>query len=229
MQKILIVDDDTAIAELISDALQDEGFETKTCNDGAQALTLIRTGEPFALVILDIMMPKMDGLTLCRMVRDQLACPILFLTAKNNTMDMMLGLELGGDDYLTKPFVVEELIARVKAHLRRERRALQPAKNVLTYGEISINRENYEAYRGDQKVALTTREFQILEYLMLNAGKVLSREQIYNEVWGSPYGDIGSVTVHIKNLRTKLDPDSSYIKTVWGVGYKFAKQGSSEG
>lgn len=228
MQRILIVDDDSAIAELISDALQDEGFDTKICHDGEQALALIRSGEPFALVILDIMMPKLDGLTLCRMVRDQLACPILFLTAKNNTMDMMLGLELGGDDYLTKPFVVEELIARVKAHLRRERRAMQPAKSIITYGDISINRENYEAFCAGQKISLTTREFQILEYLMLNAGKVLSREKIYNEVWGSPYGDIGSVTVHIKNLRTKLDPRSDYIKTVWGVGYKFAKQGSTE-
>ena len=225
MNKILIVDDDTAIAQLVSDALEDEGFDTHIENDGAAALSLIEQSEPFSLIILDIMMPKLDGLALCRKIRDTVSCPIVFVTAKSRTLDTMVGLEMGADDYIYKAFVVEELVARVKAHLRRESRYQQADTSSpwLCIGPFRLNRESFEVFCREEPVALSTREFQLLQYLMENAGRVLSREQIFDAVWGEHYGDIGTVAVNIKNLRTKLDPDSQFIKTIWGVGYKFVK------
>lgn len=221
--KILIVDDDRAIAQLVSDALEDEGFEPMIQHDGAQALSVIRQSPDFSLIILDIMMPHMDGLALCSKIRDIVSCPILFVTAKSRTLDTLVGLEMGADDYIAKPFVVEELVARVKAHLRRETRKAPALSPWLEVGEIRLNRESFEVTRGGRAVALSTREFQLLQYLMENAGRVLSREQIFNAVWGENYGDMGTVAVNIKNLRAKLDPGSEYIKTIWGVGYKFIK------
>ncbi|MFR6344441.1 MAG: response regulator transcription factor, partial [Christensenellales bacterium] len=151
--------------------------------------------------------------------------PIVFVTAKSRTLDTMVGLEMGADDYIYKPFVVEELVARVKAHLRRESRYQQADTSSpwLCIGPFRLNRESFEVFCREEPVALSTREFQLLQYLMENAGRVLSREQIFDAVWGEHYGDIGTVAVNIKNLRTKLDPDSQFIKTIWGVGYKFVK------
>lgn len=224
MEKILIVDDDKTIAELISDALEDENFQTTLCGDGMSALNTIGQNSDFDLIILDIMMPKMNGLELCKKIRDLVSCPILFVTAKSRTLDAMLGLEMGGDDYIFKPFIVEELIARVKAHIRREQRHEKKQSNgTLIIGDIEIRRDNFETYKGGTPIALSTREFQLLQFLMENAGHVLSREQIFNSVWGIDYGDIGTVSVNIKNLREKLDPENTYIKTIWGVGYKFIK------
>lgn len=224
MDKILIVDDDETIAELISDALEDEGFQTTICGDGLSALHLIEENMDYDLIILDIMMPKMDGLELCKKIRDSIPCPILFVTAKSRTLDTLLGLEMGADDYISKPFVVEELVARVKAHIRRERRKNEKAENqILVIGDIKLFQDSYEVYKGDTPVALSTREFQLLQFLMKNAGRVLTREQIFDSVWSIDCGDIGTVSVNIKNLREKLDPDNQYIKTVWGVGYKFVK------
>lgn len=224
MDKILIVDDDKTIAELISDALEDEGFETTICGDGVSALHAIEENMDYDLIILDIMMPKMDGLELCKKIRDSISCPILFVTAKSRTLDTLLGLEMGADDYISKPFVVEELVARVKAHIRRERRKNEKKEDqVLVIGDIKIREDSYEVYKGDTPVALSTREFQLLQFLMKNAGRVLTREQIFDSVWGIDCGDIGTVSVNIKNLREKIDTDNQYIKTVWGVGYKFVK------
>ena len=224
MPKILIVDDDRAIAELVSDALEDEGLSTVLAHDGKAALALIQQAQDFSLIILDIMMPEMDGLELCRNVRDLVSCPILFVTAKSRTLDTLVGLEMGADDYIYKPFVVEELVARVKAHLRREDRThAKPASPWLEVGCIRLNQESFEVTKHGAPISLSTREFQLLQYLMENAGRVLSREQIFNAVWGEHYGDIGTVAVNIKNLRTKIDPASEYIKTIWGVGYKFIK------
>ncbi len=220
MKNILIVDDDTAIARLIADALEDEGFHATLLYNGESALKLINDTE-FELIILDIMMPKMDGLTLCRKIRDRVSCPILFLTAKSRMVDTLIGLEMGADDYISKPFKVEELVARVKAHIRREHRETEKAKGTtLEFDTITINKERYEVYKNRQPVELTHREFQILCYFIENSGQVLSKEQIFNEVWGPDYGDIGTVAVNIKNLRSKLDPNNEYLKTVWGVGYK---------
>lgn len=223
MKKILIVDDEVEIAELISDVLTDEGFETQVCFDGQEALNLIKQNNDFSVVILDIMMPKMDGLTLCRNIRDMINCPIVFVTAKSSTFDVVVGLEMGADDYITKPFAIEELVAKVKAHIRRDGRienSKTDENSVLTVGQINLYKDSFEVTKGEKRIKLSMREFQLLEYFMENAGKVLSRDDIFLNIWGSSYGDIGTVAVNIKNLRNKIDPESRYIKTVWGYGYK---------
>ena len=220
MPHILIADDDEAIAALIADALQDEGYATTVVGDGEKAYAALRQ-TPFDLILLDVMMPHMDGLALMRKIRDEVDSPILLVTAKNRTLDTMMGLEMGADDYITKPFVVEELVARVKAHLRREqRKSRRQAPPVCAVGPFVINKDSYEVTMHGREVSLTTREFQLLSFLMDNAGRVLTREQIFNSVWGVDYGDIGTVAVNIKNLRQKIDPKAEWIKTVWGVGYK---------
>lgn len=229
MGKILIADDDREIAELISDSLSDEGYECLLAFNGENALAQIKNDPEIALVILDIMMPDIDGLEVCRRIRETISCPILFVTAKSRTFDAMLGFEMGADDYITKPFVVEELVARVKAHLRRERRSRQTKPVLLEAGDVCLNTESYDVTVRGEPVSLSLREFQLLRYLCENAGKVLSREQIFQSVWGMDYGDIGTVAVNIKNLRDKIDRDNRRIKTVWGVGYKFVKNEGHSG
>ena len=224
MSNILVVDDDAAIAHLVSDALEDEGFETALAYDGLSAYNYILENEQdIALITLDIMMPGLSGIELCKKIRDTVNCPIIFVTAKTKTADTIMGLEIG-DDYISKPFVVEEFVARVKAHLRREQRNIpMPESEIIRVGEIELNKGSYEVLRNGELVPVSTREFQLLQYLMENAGKVLTREQIFSYVWGSQFGDIGTVAVNIKSIRDKIDPDNEYIKTVWGVGYKFVK------
>ncbi len=225
MGKILIVDDEIAIARLISDALEDEGFETVIRNDGRSAYEYISEHEDeISLITLDIMMPDVSGLELCRFIRNTVDCPIIFVSAKSNSADAVEGLENGGDDYIAKPFVVDEFVARVKAHLRREKRNNhETEKGIIRVGDIEINTNTMEIFRKGESVAFSTREFQLIQYLMENAGKVLTREQIFSHVWDTEFGDIGTVAVNIKNIRDKIDPDNQYIKTVWGVGYKFVK------
>ncbi len=225
MDRILIADDDREIASLISDALNDEGYETKVVHNGNDVLSTIASDPAFSLVILDIMMPGIDGLEVCRRIRDQLVCPILFVTAKKKTYDTLIGLEMGGDDYITKPFVVDELMARVKAHLRRENRVrnIEHGEKVIRLGDLTLFLDRYEVEVKDVRMNLSTREFQVLVYMAENVGRVLSKEMIFNYVWGQEYGDIGTVAVHIKNLRDKIDPHNSLIKTVWGVGYKLVR------
>ncbi len=223
MNKILIADDDPAISDLLADALGDEGFDTVTADNGDDVIRMIEQRQDFSLILLDIMMPGADGLEVCRKIRDKVSCPIIFLTAKNRTVDTLVGLNMGADDYITKPFVVDELTARVKAHLRREsRKSTAQDDEGLTFGELKIFPDRYTVLKNGKPVALSSREFQLLSYLVKNRNKVLSKEQIYENIWGSKYGDIGTVAVNIKNLRTKLDPDELYIKTIWGVGYTFA-------
>ena len=225
MGKILIVDDELAIAQLISDALNDEGFETVIKTNGKQAYDYI-TGNAadISLITLDIMMPEISGVELCKFIRNTVDCPIIFVTAKGKSVDAVLGFEAGADDYISKPFVVEEFVARIKAHLRREERIHNPSSDgLITVGDISINTASYEVFRNGESVPFSTREFQLLQYLMENAGKVLTREQIFSHVWDTEFGDIGTVAVNIKSVRDKIDPDNQYIKTVWGVGYKFVK------
>lgn len=222
MVKILIADDDIAIAQLIADALNDESFETIIVNDGNNALKQIEQNRnELDLIILDIMMPNISGLEVCRRIRDTVNCPIIFVTAKSKTVDTVVGLEMGADDYISKPFVVEELVARVKAHIRREKRSDVAPGGIIKIGSIELHTDNVEVYRDKKLVPLSTREFQLLEYLMKNAGRVLSREQIFSSVWDTEFGDIGTVAVNIKSLRDKLDRNNEYIKTIWGVGYKF--------
>ncbi len=225
MSKILIIDDESAIANLVSDALEDEGFETVICSDGNEAYDYIEShSSEISLITLDIMMPGLSGLELCRMIRSKVDCPIIFVSAKGKTLDTVLGLEMGGDDYISKPFVVEELVARVKAHLRREERNRDIFEDgVIKVGDIEIHTGSFEVFKNSKPIQFSTREFQLLQYLMENAGKVLTREQIFSHVWDTEFGDIGTVAVNIKSIRDKLDPNNEYIKTVWGVGYKFVK------
>lgn len=221
--KILVADDDREIVQLIGDSLEDEGYQILPAYDGKQVLEHLKN-ETVSLLILDIMMPEMDGLEVCRKVRNQIGVPIILLSAKGREIDKVVGLEVGADDYLTKPFSVNELVARVKAHLRREQRSNKTVKDSsFSFDDITIHKDSYEVFKNGCKINLSTKEFQILLYLIENKNLVLSREQIYDAIWGvgSDYCDLNTVTVHIKNLRNKIDPQNDYIKTVWGVGYKF--------
>ena len=221
MSKILIVDDDIDISELISVVLEREGYETKVFNDGNKAYQDIQNNS-YDLILLDIMIPSLSGTELCNKIRDKVSCPIIFVTAKNSLIDKMLGFEIGADDYITKPFEIEELVSRVKAHLRREHRK-DNMGSIIRIGEIEINKDSFEVKKNGELVNLSTREFELLSYLMDNAGIVLSKEQIFNAVWGIDYGEIGTVAVNIKSLRTKVDKEEKYSVTVWGYGYKFVK------
>ena len=224
MAKILIVDDENDIAELIKDVLEDEGYICSINNNGTDALDSIKNNS-YDLILLDVMMPDVSGTEVCAKIRDSVTCPIIFVTAKTNLSSKLVGFEVGADDYITKPFINEELVARVKAHIRREKRIDKKSiNNVIEIGEIKLNKESFEVFKNDVLVQLSTKEFEMLCYLMTNAGMVLSKEQIYKSVWKNDYGDIGTVAVNIKSLRNKLDPDEKYIKTIWGIGYKFVKE-----
>lgn len=223
MDKILIVDDENDIAELISDILEDEGYETRIENSGNAAIEATKT-EVFDLILLDIMMPDISGTEVCAKIRSYATCPIIFLSAKTQLVDKLVGFEVGADDYITKPFINEELVARVKAHLRREERYVtKKNNNIIEIGNIKLNKESFEVYLDKTLISLSTKEFELLSYLMENAGIVLSKEQIYQSVWKNNYGDIGTVAVNIKSLRNKIDKEEKYIKTIWGMGYKFVK------
>lgn len=223
MEKILIVDDENDIAELISDILEDEGFKTDIRNDGASAISAVKENS-YDLILLDIMMPNASGTEVCVSIRNLTSAPIIFVTAKTQLIDKLVGFEVGADDYITKPFINEELVARVKAHLRREERGYdKKSNNIIEIGEIKLNKESFEVFKKDEVITLSTKEFELLRYLMENAGIVLSKDQIYQNVWKNNYGDIGTVAVNIKSLRNKLDKDEKYIKTIWGMGYKFVK------
>lgn len=228
-QKILVVDDDASIQMLLSDVLQENGYTVETASSGEEAIRLI-SGNTFDMIILDIMMKGISGLDVCRRIRDSVACPILFLSAKDSSEDIVNGLSLGADDYLTKPFVLDELVARINAHLRRENRSAvpRPAASVIRIGEITLDRESMSVTKSAAPVPISTKEFELLAYLMQNAGQTLSREKIFQDVWQTEYGDIGTVAINIKNLRAKLDPDWKYIKTVWGSGYRFVTQSGYE-
>jgi len=224
-RKILIVDDDVSILMLISDVLTENGLDVETAQSGEKALQLIQT-QKFDLILLDIMMKGLSGLEVCREIRGLVNCPILFLSAKDNVKDIVQGLGLGADDYITKPFVVEELVARIRAHLRREERlySARQSEEPIQIGEIRLNPSDMTVTKNGVPVPLSTREFKLLSYLMHNAGQTLSKERIFRDVWETEYGEIGTVAINIKNLRTKLDPDWSYIKTIWGSGYMFVTQ-----
>lgn len=223
MEKILIVDDEKDIAELISDILDDEGYITHIENDGLGAIDAIKN-ECYDLILLDVMMPDISGTEVCARMRNETTVPIIFVTAKTQLASKLVGFEVGADDYITKPFINEELVARVKAHLRRVgRNDKSKNKTIIEIGKIKLNKESFEVFEDNRLISLSTKEFELLRYLMENAGMVLSKEQIYQSVWKNNYGDIGTVAVNIKSLRNKLDKEEKYIKTIWGMGYKFVK------
>lgn len=228
MSKVLIVDDDKDISELISLVLKKEEIDSKIINNPLEVIDIVEK-ESFDLILLDIMMPEISGTELCSKIRDKVDCPIIFLSAKNELIDKMLGYEIGGDDYITKPFNNSELVLKIKAHLRLNKRVNNKTKgNIIKIGEISINKDTFEVYKNDLRIDISTREFELLKYLMENAGIVLSKEQIFESVWGSNYGDIGTVAVNIKSLRDKLKDKNKYIITIWGYGYKFVRNVENE-
>ena len=223
-QRILIADDDSNIAELISLYLMKEGYETKKAGDGREALRMVPMFNP-DLIILDIMMPEMDGYEVCREVRKSSSTPIIMLTAKGETFDKVLGLELGADDYMVKPFDTKELVARVKAVLRRLDNKESNTKK-LNFDNLMINLSNYSVAYMDENVEMPPKEIELLFYLASHPNQVFTREQLLNQIWGYEYyGDTRTVDVHIKRIREKLGNDEDHprwsIKTVWGVGYKF--------
>lgn len=223
MAKILIVDDDRDISELIALVLKKEGIDSDIVNDSTKVVNLLDK-KTYDLILLDIMMPELSGTELCSKIRDKVDCPIIFLSAKNELIDKMLGYEIGGDDYITKPFNNAELVLKIKSHLRLNRRTNEGVKsNIIKIGDISLNKDTFEVYQNDRLIELSTREFELLKYLMQNAGIVLAKEQIFEAVWGKNYGDIGTVAVNIKSLRDKLGDNNKYIITIWGYGYKFVR------
>lgn len=223
MSKILVVDDERNIVELIRLYMEKEGFETICAYTGDEALSKFKEENP-DLIVLDLMLPGIDGWQVCREIRKTSAVPIIMLTAKSETFDKVLGLELGADDYITKPFEAKELLARVKAVLRRSGTSETKIQKEVSFNNLSINIENYELQIKNEQVDAPPKEIELLYFLASNPNRVYTREQLLEEVWGFDYfGDSRTVDVHIKRLREKLEgaEDGWQLKTVWGVGYKF--------
>ena len=222
--KILVVDDEKTLVKGIKFNLENEGYQVECAYDGAAAVDLARN-EKFDLLILDVMMPEMDGLEACMRIREFSNVPIIMLTAKSEDADKLMGFECGADDYLTKPFNILELKARVRALLRRAAGVQRVQGAVLTVGDISLNTEERVAIRNGETVDLTAKEYDLIELLMRNPRRVYSRENLMNVVWGYTYaGDYRTVDVHIRRLREKLEKNPAepdHIMTKWGVGYYF--------
>ena len=225
-EKILVVDDDTNICELLRLYLTKEGYQVTTANDGEEGLDKFNQVKP-DMVLLDVMMPKMDGLEVCRRIRKLGNTPVMMLTAKGETFDKVLGLELGADDYVVKPFDAKEVVARVKAVLRRTQSKndnAEESKKVVTYDKLEINIANYELKVNGVQIDTPPKELELIYHFASNPNRVFTRDQLLDEVWGFEfYGDSRTVDVHVKRLREKLEgvSDKWELKTVWGVGYKF--------
>lgn len=222
--KILVVDDEAMITELLSDHLGDEGYVVYVANCADDALKLLPK-EP-DLIMLDINMPGIDGLELCKNIRDHVSCPILFLTARITEQDKINGLQYGGDDYITKPFSLKELSARVAAHLRRDERTRNRSASVLTSGELLVNLSQHRVFYRDIEIEVSKKEFDLIEFLLTNAGQVFDRERIYERIWGcDAEGNADVIKEHIRKIRAKLQDATGkeYIETVWGVGYKWKR------
>lgn len=226
--RILVVDDEKTLVKGMKFNLENEGYEVECAYDGAAALDLAREGR-FDLIILDVMMPEMDGIEACMKIREFSNVPIIMLTAKSEDADKLMGFESGADDYLTKPFNILELKARVRALLRRAAGVQRSQGSLLTVGKITLNTEERAALRDGQTVDLTAKEYDLIELLMRNPRRVYSRENLMNVVWGYTYaGDYRTVDVHIRRLREKLELDPAnpeYIRTKWGVGYYLSARG----
>ncbi|MBP2634319.1 MAG: phoP 2 [Firmicutes bacterium] len=224
--KILIVDDELNIRELLKFNLENSGYKVIEAEDGQTAINMAKSQKP-ELIVLDLMLPGMDGLEVCRLVknsRETAAIPIIMLTAKNEEIDKVIGLELGADDYLTKPFSPRELLARIKAVLRRSNKETAVGGE-LVVGKLKLNFNRYEAYLGATKLELTPKEYEMLKLFATNTGKVFTREQLLEKVWGYEYyGDTRTVDVHVRHLRVKLALENDVaeaVETVRGVGYRF--------
>lgn len=228
MTKVLVVDDDTNICDLLKMYLEKEGYEVKTANDGVEGMTVFKMYEP-DIVLLDIMMPKKDGWQVCREIREKSSTPIIMLTAKGETADKVNGLEMGADDYITKPFLPLELVARVKAQLRRYKRynagGTAEDEDVLVVSGLVLNVKTHQCTLNERPLALTPTEFSILQILCQRRGQVVNAEELFHAIWGDEYfyKSNNTITVHIRHLREKMGDSAEnprYIKTVWGCGYK---------
>ncbi len=225
-KKVLVVDDEKLIVKGVRFSLQQDGMEVDCAYDGEEALEKIKANE-YDIVLLDIMLPKLDGFSVCQQVREFSDVPILMLTAKGDDMDKILGLEYGADDYITKPFNILEVKARIKAITRRTTKSAQQKKEdaVLKVSDMTLDTDNKRLFVKEKEINLTSKEFDVLELLVRNPNKVYSREKLLQLVWGSQYpGDVRTVDVHIRRLREKIEVNPSepkYVHTKWGVGYYF--------
>lgn len=227
MSKILVVDDERNIVELVRLYMEKEGFETVCAYTGEEALSKFRTENP-DLIVLDLMLPETDGWQVCREIRKTSGVPIIMLTAKSETFDKVLGLELGADDYMTKPFSPSELVARVKAHMARYDRLVgsnQKVNDIIEIRGLKIDKTARRVYLDGEEKIFTTKEFDLLTFLAENPNHVYTKEELFREIWDmDSIGDIATVTVHIKKIREKIEFDTAkpqYIETIWGVGYRF--------
>ncbi len=227
MSKILIIEDEVAIAELQKDYLEINEYEVTIENDGAKGLELA-LGQDFDLVILDLMLPGMDGYEICKNIRNEKDIPIIIVSAKKDDIDKVRGLGLGADDYMTKPFSPSELVARVKAHLSRYERLVSSSlksNDMVEIRGIKIDKTARRVYINGEEKVFTTKEFDLLTFLAENPNRVFSKDELFREIWDmESIGDIATVTVHIKKIREKIEDDTSnpqYIETIWGVGYRF--------
>lgn len=223
-KKILLVDDEKTLVKALKFTLEKEGFHVDVAYNGKDALKQVHECEP-DIVILDLMLPELDGFEVCRAIRKKLEVPIIMLTARGDDIDKVLGLELGADDYLTKPFNPRELVARIKAIFRRVDSREENQKKIINADKLQIDLLQRRVRHRDREIEVTTKEFSLLSFLAINAGKVFSREQLLEKVWGYNYvGDARTVDVHIRHLREKIEKDPGnpeLIVTVWGTGYKF--------
>ncbi len=225
-RKVLVVDDEKLIVKGIRFSLEQDGMEVDCAYDGEEALEYAKKGD-YDIILLDVMLPKLGGFEVCQQIREFSNVPIIMLTARGDDMDKILGLEYGADDYITKPFNILEVKARIKAIMRRveSRDAAEEPVKVIESGEMRLDCEGRRAYISGQEIGLTAKEFEVLELLMLNPNKVYSRENLLKLIWGSDYpGDVRTVDVHVRRLREKIEPNPSephYVRTKWGVGYYF--------
>ena len=226
-KRVLVVDDEKLIVKGIKFSLEQEGMEVDCAYDGEEALEYVGKGE-YDMVLLDLMLPKLSGLEVCQQIREFSDVPVIMLTARSEDMDKIMGLEYGADDYITKPFNILEVKARIKAIMRRvetKKTSEQKQDNRLHRGDVSLDQEGKRAYICGKEISLTAKEYEVLELLVTNPNKVYSRESLLNIIWGSDYpGDVRTVDVHIRRLREKIEEKPSeprYVHTKWGVGYYF--------
>lgn len=220
MRHVFVADDDEETTRLMGNALRAAGYRVTAAQDGHRALRCLREYS-YDLVLLDVVLKGVDGLEICRRVRGQVQCPIIFLTARTQVEDTLEGFAVGADDYWKKPLAADELVARVEAYLRRASR-LEKRKETLSLGGITLDIGARRALRDGKEVALSGREFELLTVLMQNAGRPVSRQVLFRQIWKTEYGDISTVAFNIKNLRAKIDPEGRLIRTVWGHGYQFS-------
>ena len=223
-KRVLVVDDEKLIVKGIRFSLEQDGMEVECAYDGEEALALAKEKE-FDIILLDVMLPKMDGFEVCQQIREFSNVPIIMLTAKGDDMDKILGLDYGADDYMTKPFNILEVKARIKAILRRLSKPAEDDKDMLIVKDMKLDREGRRVYIQDKEINLTAKEFDVLELLVSNPDKVYSREKLLHIIWGEDYpGDVRTVDVHIRRLREKVEKkpsDPQYVHTKWGVGYYY--------